>query len=482
MQDTFPAGATTPPRRRRRRLVAAGTSVILFAGAAVAAGVWWVNRESKFPDQWDPRVTDFVEFVEDERGLEFEHPVHIDFLTEKEFAKEVTSDEDELTDEDREEIEQASGLMRALGLLGSDVDLVQAMNDLGSGGILGLYDHEDKRIRLRGDELTPVVKSTLVHELTHALQDQHFDLQGTSERHEEEDDSGAAAGWAAVVEGDADRIEEEYAASLSAKEKKALERAESEDSEQADEDLSDVPPFLLTSISSSYAFGDVLLSLATELDGEDAIDELFEKPPTTEEHLLDPWTLLTDEQDASEVEEPELADGGKDFDAGTLGAPTWLFMLAERIAPLRALDAADGWAGDHYVAYELDDRSCLRVDYLGDTRNDVVEMRGALQQWIARGPKGTASVRAHGEGLRFTSCDPGKRARPGSGGSGEALELAVGRVYVALEMLPEGLPPAFARCYANGVVHEFTSAELSSADGQDPAFTRRLQQAAAPCQ
>ena len=33
------------------------------------------------PDEWDPRVADLAAFVEDERGLDFDHPVYVDFLT-----------------------------------------------------------------------------------------------------------------------------------------------------------------------------------------------------------------------------------------------------------------------------------------------------------------------------------------------------------------------------------------------------------------
>ena len=32
------------------------------------------------PDEWDRRVVEYVQFVERERGLEFEHPVRVRFL------------------------------------------------------------------------------------------------------------------------------------------------------------------------------------------------------------------------------------------------------------------------------------------------------------------------------------------------------------------------------------------------------------------
>ncbi len=209
------------PRRSARKPIALAAAGALLVGAAVAFGAWWLQRGPDFPDEWDPEVADFADFVEKERGLEFDHPVYVDFLSDAEFEKEVTSEDSELTDEDREEIEQAEAQMRALGLLAPGTDLLDATNDLLAGGVVGLYDHEDKRIRMRGTDLTPNVRSTLVHELTHALQDQRFDLEAKIKEHEADDDSSAAAVWSGIIEGDADRVEEAWAASLPAAEPSA---------------------------------------------------------------------------------------------------------------------------------------------------------------------------------------------------------------------------------------------------------------------
>ena len=40
--------------------------------------------------------------------------------------------------------------------------------------MLAYYSFRTKQITVRGRTLTPSVKATLVHELTHVLQDQHF--------------------------------------------------------------------------------------------------------------------------------------------------------------------------------------------------------------------------------------------------------------------------------------------------------------------
>ena len=109
-------------------------------------------------------------------------------------------------------------MFRALGLIEGDVDLFDKFNELQGKGTIGFYSYEDERIRIRGTELTPAVESTLVHELTHALQDQNFDLGKRFEELDKADDANSSAasdGFDALVEGDARRIEDKWRASLS---------------------------------------------------------------------------------------------------------------------------------------------------------------------------------------------------------------------------------------------------------------------------
>ena len=81
------------------------------------------------------RVADLIDFVQNERGLLYDHPVPIDFLTEQQYSDRV-ADRDKLTDEDIAELEQVEGEMRAFGLVNGDVDLVASMGTLEDEGTL----------------------------------------------------------------------------------------------------------------------------------------------------------------------------------------------------------------------------------------------------------------------------------------------------------------------------------------------------------
>ena len=166
--------------------------------ATAAAGVLVASRDSgptgpPHPSKWDAQVQKYVDFVEKKRDLEFKHPVYVDFLPAKEFKEQVTADRDELSDDDEKELEQCTGMFRALGLIEGDVDLFDKFNELQGKGIIGFYSYDDERIRVRGTELTPYVESVLVHELTHALQDQNFDLGKRFEELDKADDANSSA-------------------------------------------------------------------------------------------------------------------------------------------------------------------------------------------------------------------------------------------------------------------------------------------------
>lgn len=473
-----------PKPSRKKALVGGLVALALLAGGGYAGYRFLGDGDDKpkgpsHPKEWDPKVEPFAEIASDLRDLEFEHPVYVDFVPVKEFEKDVESDEDELDDEDREELEQFTGMLRALGLVHGDVDLFEESNKLRSGGVLAYYDDDDERIKVRGTRLTPAIKSTLVHELVHALQDQHFDI-GTVKDELPEHDSGAELAYRALIEGDARRIESDYAKSLTPKQRRALEKSEREQSDGATDSLKDVPDVLRTMMGAPYGLGEAMLQIALT-EGNDEVDELFENPPTSEEHLVDPWTLIEDDDDPIKLDVPELEDGQEEFDHDIFGSTGWLITLARRLPLHTALQATDGWGGDSYVAYEEDDRSCVQIRYVGDTRSDVREMESALQQWIAAGPKGTASLEAEDdETLLFTSCDPGDKAVAGRENSEEALGLALTRSYIGAQVFDSSGDVAFTRCYSNGIVQRFTPRELNG-DSITPEMERVLGEIAVAC-
>ena len=176
--------------------------------ALPATGLTTRNADAATPSKWDSHVTRYVRFVERHRKLEFEHPVPVRFLDDAAFVKAFRRDDPKITKQDRAAAERSAGQLRALGLVEGPVDLIGSQQDLDDSDTVGFYDQERKALFVRGTDLTDVdVRITLVHELTHALQDQRFDLTKLDDTVET---SGEDFALLALVEGDATAVEDDY--------------------------------------------------------------------------------------------------------------------------------------------------------------------------------------------------------------------------------------------------------------------------------
>jgi hypothetical protein len=91
------------------------------------------------PKEWDPRLAPIADRVAKLRGLKFDHPVAAEFLDAAAFDKRVTVDKGKLSKADQADIERSQGQLRAVGLIGADVDLVDATSSLQTSGVLAYY-------------------------------------------------------------------------------------------------------------------------------------------------------------------------------------------------------------------------------------------------------------------------------------------------------------------------------------------------------
>jgi hypothetical protein len=446
--------------RTRRWPGAVGTTL---AGLAVlgAAVLLTTGDDTDHPSEWDPRVADLAAFVEDERGLDFDHPVHVDFLTPEEYTEASTDDAGEVPADERTELERYAGQLRALGVASGELDLVTAFNQLSDGGTLAFYDPVDDRVRVRGTELTEGLEVTIVHELTHALQDQRFDLESIFDPAL---DAGAATAYRALVEGDALRIEDAYVAEeLTPAQQSAYEDELAAELEASETATADVPPFVSAAVSSPYALGRPFVLLLLNDGGNDAVDRAFDEPPATEEHLLDPLSYQADE----EVAEVDLGfeDDEEVVDEGPFGAIGWYLFLAERIDPKQAFEAALGWGGDAFAGYDDDGADCVRMAFVGDTGDDEAEMAAALDEWAAAMPGGRAEVIEVDGHPGLDACDPGADVDLELTGRTEAsLYLPSLWGYLVADAGSQ-LDPDGSRCYARAVIDGLSYEEITDPEG-----------------
>lgn len=156
----------------------------LLTGAALVLGSGCGGEEG----EWDR----LFRRAQEVRELTLFHDVPVDEKTSEEYTAEQAANAEEIDEADLQEYRDTYG---RLGYFGPDTDLRADISGSSSDWVAGFYSPREKGITVVGDPS----ESVLVHEIVHALQDQHFTLMGY--RHAVTTDEHMAR--RAIVEGDA---------------------------------------------------------------------------------------------------------------------------------------------------------------------------------------------------------------------------------------------------------------------------------------
>jgi hypothetical protein len=353
----------------------------------LAAAVAVVLRRDRATTTADPAptgdldevVAEISAFVEDERGLEFEEPVEVELAADDEFERRLLED----FEESRDDLAETELVLQGMGFIDPDTDLAEVLETSLAGGVVGFYDPETDELVVRGTDTTPYVRTTIAHELTHALDDQHFEL----DRPEFDDADGEEGfGFDAVVEGNAVRIEERYLDTFSAQER-------AEYSEEEAELLSAFPAFSIPSVviellAAPYLLGPPLVDDVLDDGGQDGLDDAFTDPPVTSEQVMVPEKFLENEGPVPVELDTDI--NGEAASNGAFGAFLLELLLDQELDSSAVDEAVTGWGGDGYVAWERGGEACVRLAVIGDTEGDTAELASALAEWADE--DGTASV------------------------------------------------------------------------------------------
>lgn len=253
-------------------------------------------------------------------------------------------------------------LWTMLGLIRPSDDVVGAQMALLQAQVLGIYDTDTKRLFVvnDGSGFGPAQRQTYAHEFSHALQDQHFDLNAIAPKHTENNDRSLAVH--AMIEGDAVLLQNLWGAShLTANDQQELIREAS----ASDNGLDLVPTVMRVELLFPYLDG-VRFVIRAYVDAGrsfSGVDALFNRPPTSTAQVLHYDKYLA-RVEPVEVTLPDYAatngDGWRRIGGGVLGELDTRVLLEQAETPHgQAADVAAGWAGDSWQLVEHDGRSAL---------------------------------------------------------------------------------------------------------------------------
>lgn len=358
---------------RRWRVLLVG--VMLLAGAVgvpAAAGAQ--------DDALDVQFDEITQEVSDIRGLPIESEVVEDFLPRGDLQARLLDDFDEDYPEAEREADQQ--LLAALGIIPEDTDLGQLYLDLYTEQIAGFYDPEANELFvIAGEgELSALDEVTYAHEVTHALQDQAYNLEAIREPYEENDDALLAI--TALIEGDATAVQLDYLLGRPA----LLARFTVEAAQMADmPQLDTAPPVIREALLFPYSAGQVFVTALLEEGGFDAVDAAYADLPLTTEQILHPEKYLGERDEPTAVDLPDLrpllGDSWERNDLNNLGEFQIRVMLQGELPAGEAEGAAAGWDGDQYAFYTNDDQEVIAWQTVWDSEDDAAEFATSLQAY-----------------------------------------------------------------------------------------------------
>jgi hypothetical protein len=352
-------------------------------------------------EQWDPLVRDLIPFIEEARGLRFKEPVAIEVGTAAELLQRYgTPGLDPVT---ADYLNDILGMYRSLGIYEGSADLNSLVSADLSWGV-NQYDPTTKTVTITSDAGGPDAvafrQAVLVHEMVHALQDQHF---GEASPISFDELTMRRMMW----EGDAVRIETEFAATMSEADRASYEALEASLRRSSDQGIIEV---LGVEGQFIYLGGHQVTRLAQVLDSTKAIDRLVAYPPDRPAQLLSVSTLFLHEGQpwANDTAMPDypVPEDGLLIDGGSLGAWLWYVAMSTHIDPVEALRAAEAIGSDRYVLFERNGQICANFEAVATDQGGAGHLATGIRNWAATLPHAPA-VTVADRSVRVESCDPG---------------------------------------------------------------------------
>jgi hypothetical protein len=347
--------------------------VVIFAMAALLGAIPINLVETEAANGLEALLDQIEAEVSRLRELSFLGEVDCQFITRDELRERLLED----FAEDIEEINITQELFVFLDLMEEGQNLYNILLDLYSEQIIGLYDYVLDELYVVSDvgEPGPLEEVTLAHECTHALQDQHFDLESLPAP---EDNSDLSLAGDCLVEGDASLLEAIYYWSC-------LDDVEREvyaqQAAELDHEAFDAAPRIIQeNLIFPYVSGVNFVYALWGAGGWDAVNQAYSHPPQSTEQILHPEKYYLEQDEPQAITMPDLESalgaGWSLLDSDVLGELNIRIYLETflGIDSEEAINAAEGWDGDRYVFLkDAEGRKLLVLSSIWDSQTEAEE-------------------------------------------------------------------------------------------------------------
>jgi hypothetical protein len=332
-----------------------------------------------------PTIAEVQDQVEAVRGLAFQRPVNAEPVSPEEIDRRLQRYFEEFYP--KRYYARRTRAWTTIGAIPGDVGILEALGRYQQGEVLGFYNSQNEELVYIGDDdLSRIEQFILAHELTHAIDDQHFDLDRLDEPALTCDDERFEAALG-VVEGSANHFATQVVFRFPVEEMGDLPEGGAEG----------VPELIRRLQEYPYTAGQVFVDHLADEGGMAAVNGALRRFPRTTEEVLHPERFRKDEPTDVDVPDfaPTFGEGWRDLDVMVVGE-LWLRLLLDtELAGTQAERAADGWDGGIYRAWTDGDEVAVVLSTAWDSSLEAAQFRDALGRFL-RGRDDRVTVAGEG--------------------------------------------------------------------------------------
>jgi hypothetical protein len=323
-----------------------------------------------------PEIATVEQQVESVRDLKYTSHVAVQPVTQAQIDRRLTKNFDKTYPVDF--YARRSDAWGTIGVVPAGTSIRDALLAFQTGQVVGFYNPENKKLVYIGDtELSLNERFILAHELTHAIDDQHFGLSRLDPIVARCDDEAFTAALGAV-EGSAQFFATQVITRFP---------SDASGGGSGGGSLDGVPPFISQLELWPYTVGLAFIQKLDEQGGTARVNQALTTFPVSTEQIIHPERWPNDVPQPVDISDlgPTLGDGWTDLDVMTVGEVWLQLMLQLRLDSGEASRAATGWDGSIYRAWSDGSHTAVVLRTVWDTPDDAQEFADTMRQWIGNG-------------------------------------------------------------------------------------------------
>jgi len=369
--------------------------LLLILVAGLSRGTLAIVQETDASSELLKTADEMVQTTAQLRGLEPKAPIAKGIKSRAEISRYLN----ELVQKEYSdgELRQEGRMLQKLGLIPAAMDYKDFTLKLLTEQVGGYYDPDKKTFFIASWLPVEEQKPVMVHELTHALQDQYFNVSDILNQDRKRNNDDVTLAHQALLEGDGMAVMINYLLQQVHRNFAALPdlavvmRAQMLTMQSQFGVFNNAPVYLQETLLFPYGYGASFLQQAWKNSPSwQSVNKIYSDLPASTEQIMHPEKYIAERDNPKPVKDADpvskLGGSWKIAYKNVLGEFSMGLLLGVNLTEEHARKSATGWGGDEVMLLQNSEgKDAAFVNSVWDTADDADKFFAAMQLWFQRG-------------------------------------------------------------------------------------------------